>query len=404
MSLSGILKLYANISALRGRTKPERRAIRHKIFARYPNVLGYDDDGESKIFSRVQDITFPRSAEHSERLMVIVIPEHNSMSGGIYSMFSIASQMRKFKAHHGYEVLLVTRPNPKNITYFRQTNFRNSENVYRFEQLLHCKELKKLYLHIPEYTCDIFHDLLSNEEKAWLSSLGKDHVFLNILNQNIELMPEPMRLDALYCISDHISQSVAHHAYFTEHHTNLYGIPSILLPAYTDLSQYSATSFDMKENLVIYSPDDAPHKEKTLSIIRKELPNLKLVEIKDISFEEYMELATACRFSISFGEGFDGYIAQPILMGGLGFTIYKKEFFPSEDFLEFDNIFIDEEDMINRIVPTIRHFQQNADIYNKLNSELQEKYNALYNAEDYKERIRRLSLRDFDIFPRVRTH
>src|SRR5262249_18334750 len=34
---------------------------------------------------RVQDITFPKHVENAEALFVIIVPEHNTMSGGIYS-------------------------------------------------------------------------------------------------------------------------------------------------------------------------------------------------------------------------------------------------------------------------------------------------------------------------------
>ena len=38
--------------------------------------------GESQIFARTQDFTFPSSLLTAEKLMVLLVPEHNEMSGG----------------------------------------------------------------------------------------------------------------------------------------------------------------------------------------------------------------------------------------------------------------------------------------------------------------------------------
>jgi hypothetical protein len=62
----------------------------------------------------------------SKRLMVMVmvVPEHNDMSGGIYSFFSIARQMDAMMRVHGYDVLVITRPNETGNTYVRLSAFR----------------------------------------------------------------------------------------------------------------------------------------------------------------------------------------------------------------------------------------------------------------------------------------
>src|SRR5208337_5435335 len=147
MSLQRLIRFHANIAALRGLTREERRRIRRKILHKYSEGLGNATDAQ--ISSAMQDRTFPTDLCSAEKVMVILVPEHNAMSGGIYSFFSIANQMRCLKRHHGHEILVMTRPVPGRLTYFRNTNFRNSENVYRFEQLLLCEEAKEIYLHIP---------------------------------------------------------------------------------------------------------------------------------------------------------------------------------------------------------------------------------------------------------------
>lgn len=320
------------------------------------------------------------------------------MSGGIHSIFSIAHQARKLKHEHGYDVVVMTRPIADNLTYIRNTHFKNSENVFRFDQLRHCDSAKEVYIHMPEYLADTFYTDLSDDQRNWLQR--RERVDINLLNQNIRLMPPKKAFQDLFQITPWISQSVAHHAYFTQDTADKYGLPCTLLPAYTDLSAYPATGLGQKENLIIYSPDDeSAHRAKCLERIQASLPEYRLVEINGISFDEYMDLATRCKFSISFGEGFDGYVAQPIHQGGIGITVYNEEFFPDAQFLKFPNFFASEKAMVNGIVSLIRDLSADPDEYTRINREIVQIYDSLYSLEDYVARIRNLTLKNFDLYP-----
>ncbi|SEL47559.1 hypothetical protein SAMN05443999_105280 [Roseovarius azorensis] len=409
-----LIRLYANVVAFRGRTKGERRKIRGKILQAYTDKAytiaqfkgtesSLPDRAlpaavlESRIFSRAQDILFPREVETAEKIMVFVVPEHNEMSGGIFSMFSIANQMRLFKSIHGYEIIMLTRPNPECLTFLRQTCFRNAETVFRFEQLLRCANARDIYMHLPEYASEYLMWDLSDDAKNFLQNLDTLHI--NLLNQNIWLMPEREKFESLFELTDNVTQSVAHHAYFSQEYTDRYNIPSLLLPAYTDLGEYTPTDFKDKENLIIYSLDDAPHKEQVLERISRELPQYRLLEIRNITFDKYMEYATRCRFSISFGEGFDGYVAQPIHMGGIGLTVYNDEFFPSDHFLNYRNIFKSADDMVENIVDTIRDLAADGRAYTELNRAFCAEYDMLYSIKEYREQVKKLALKQFELLP-----
>ena len=97
-------------------------------------------------------MTFPLYLETTKRLIVMVVPQHDAMSGGIFSMFSIAKTLRSLKREHGYEVVVMTAPNHEGTTYARQTNFRTEEDIFHFDQLVYCQDVEELYIHIPEYT------------------------------------------------------------------------------------------------------------------------------------------------------------------------------------------------------------------------------------------------------------
>ena len=101
-------------------------------------------------------------------------------------------------------------------------------------------------------------------------------------------MPEAGQFVRLRELADELTQSVAHHAYFSQAFADKYDLPTLLLPAYTDLSAYTPSTYGDKEKLIIYSPDDAPHKERCLELIRKWHPEYELLEIRDITFDQYM--------------------------------------------------------------------------------------------------------------------
>jgi hypothetical protein len=329
--------------------------------------------------------------------MVIVVPEHNDMSGGIYSFFSIANHMHAMRRIHGYDVLVMTRPNLTNHTYLRLSAFRNAETVYRFDQIQLCDQVEELYLHIPEYATPFFYDLLSPDLIRYLKSRKK--LYINIMNQNVELMPEASAFEDLRGLATELTQSVAHHAYFGQEFADHYNLPTLLLPAYTDLSPYPASTFEEKRKLIIYSLDEAPHRKACLEILDREFSDYERVEIRGISFDRYMQLATDCQFSISFGEGFDGYVAQPIQQGGIGLTVYREEFFPSGDYLNCYNIFSSEKEMVAELATRMRRLAADPDLYRSVNKTFKQEHDKLYSLDDYITRIRRLALRDFDLFP-----
>ncbi|WP_156518466.1 hypothetical protein [Sphingobium sp. EP60837] len=348
------------------------------------------------VLQRAQDLMVPMQILDTRKLAVFVVPEHDAMSGGIYSMFSIANQARKMRRKHGYDVVVMTRPNRQGSTYLRNSSFQNSETILRFEQLMLFTEVSELQIHIPEYATVEFVRNLSPEMLRYL--LYRDHLHVNILNQNTRLMPEADKFRDLRRISDSIGQSISHHAFFGQEWADRYDLPSLLLPAYTDLRQYPASNFGEKEDIIIYSLDDAPYKQEVLERLNK-MGDYELIEIRDITFDTYMDLATRCRFSVSFGEGFDGYVAQPIYQGGIGLALYTDEFFPDQSYKKFDNFFSTDREMIDQIVPTIRRLETDPNRYTALNTALRSKWDELYNFDDYVARIENLMKKKYEILP-----
>ncbi len=352
---------------------------------------------ERMLTHRIQEIYFPTECQTAKKIMVIVVPEINFMGGGVYSLFSIANTMHTLRHQHDYKILVMTRPNFVCQSFFRQIHFRTQENVFRFEQIIHCESAETLYIHIPEVFASTFIQSLHADVLEYLKK--RKNLFINIANQNIQLMPEKEQFQNLRDIATEITQSVAHHAYFNQECSNHYNLPTTLLPAYVDISSYPSSNFDEKENLIIYSPDYMPCKPIVLEKLKEHLPHYKLVEINGITFDHCIELSTRCRFVISFGEGFDGYLLNGLLKNGCGFGIYNDQFFPDPTMKDFYIFFDSGESMTQHIVEKIKRLESDRNLYEEINKKVLDIYNRFYNKEEYIKRISNLVKRQFELRP-----
>jgi hypothetical protein len=315
------------------------------------------------------------------------------MSGGIHSMFNIARNSRKIIKD---PVLVMTRPNRENLTYLKQTHFKNHENVFRFDQIVLFTNLKKLLLHIPEETCGkYFYPLLSDRIRNFLE--GIDYIHINILNQNIKLMPRPEELADLYKITPHITQTVAHEKYCSQEIADRYNLPTSLLLHRAMVGRHPYKRFAWKKDVICYSPDKVSMKEKILKKIAAELTDYKLIEIHDMTFEYFLKLIVNSKFMITFGEGLDSYYSHSIVSGGVAFAVYNREFFPDESYKYEKNIFTDYDDMYENIVDRIKYFRHKGGIHRKL--ENQQKYlNKLFRND---QELESFYNNDFDFTPKT---
>ena len=49
-----------------------------------------------------------------------------------------------------------------------------------------------------------------------------------------------------------------------------------------------------------------------------------------MTINEYIDLICRAKFTISFGEGWDGYFLEPYLCDSIAFTVYNHIFFPNK--------------------------------------------------------------------------
>lgn len=247
------------------------------------------------------------------------------ISGGLISIYSIANELRS----HGIEPIMVAAPGPVQP---RNKLFPNQEIVIPWSEFVkkHWNNIK--YFMIPEVKVPEFSELIEK------SNLSYSNSTLNILNQNIELMPEIKTFKYLYNAFKKITMTTAHERYTSQEVSNKYNTPITHLSTYLSYRDYMIRPFDEKRDLILYSVDDHPLKSRIIDSLWKKNSDYEHKIVKGLTYSSYIELAHAAKFSFSFGEGLDNYFIEAFFTGGIGITVYNPEFMPAI-FLSLDNVF-----------------------------------------------------------------
>jgi hypothetical protein len=269
---------------------------------------------------------YPQSGA-TERLLVFLVTELDVISGGLMSITGIYDICRELKSLHGREVIAVTFPDV--LQYLSKYSlFDNDMNIYHFSQLAtNFTNVQDLMVMLPELYLPRLHDYLSLHTENYLLKIPNRS--LNVMNQNVELMPPFFVIDRMRDFFSSITQTTAHKRYTTQCHRDLYGVPlHLVIPPIK--KEIVPLPYEEKEDIIAYSYDQCLGKEEILSVLHREFPQMRLIEIEDISFKEYLDLIAKAKWTISFGEGLDGYYTEPFSAGSVAFTIWNGTFFTDE--------------------------------------------------------------------------
>ncbi len=331
---------------------------------------------------KVQDLYDLTALQQAQKLIVFLIPNIKMMTGGIQSIYSICKYSREICP----DALCLISTHPGKFTYSHNDFFKNDEQIFRWEQIIeNAKNAKEIIIHVPEYFAGKLYKSLKKADIKFLK--GIENLQINIINQNIELMPAPAEIKDLFKLTNNITQTIGHHRYATQEVCDKWQIPSHFLSVHIDLSGYKSYPFEEKEKIIVLSPDNAPYKEEVVEKLKNELPDFKLVTVENMTFDEYMDLIARAYFVISFGEGFDGYFCQPFIVGSLGTAVYNDKFFPDVSWLELKNVYATADDMKNKIIGDIRENSNNKELYYDLIDTIKETILLLYGEELFKSNL-----------------
>ena len=320
--------------------------------------------------------------KNGKKLIVYLLPNYTYVTGGILSITNIASETFRLAETEAYQVICATLPGE--VTFFEYFSFECALHIFRFEQIAeYFKSLDDLILHIPEFYISTFLNGLTPDQKIFLTGIRS--LQINIMNQNIQMMPDPEVADGLRAFTQNITQTTAHARYTTKEMREKYKMPIHYLPARI-LQIYPFKPYKEKEELLVYSPDENPYKKRVLEAIQKKHPQLHLQEIRDLSYEDYKELIARAKWVITFGEGADAYFSEPPKTGTLSFAVYNETFF-EEDCKEWPTVFADYKDMIHHL-PYMLFELDEENRYNQILTEIRYKQKSSATYEEHLQALR----------------
>lgn len=315
----------------------------------------------------------------AKHIVIIFNVARDLICGGMLSCNRILKNLLDYyKSDPEVKVAMSGVPITNNAVHY--SKFESFLSQIQFNILIDLADPDDVHLMLPEVFAIEFFDQLQTKEREWLNSRGS--VRITLMNQNQDLCPSPDELTARCLrLTNDISISTAHQAYTTQELSNKYGFPvSLLTPV---LPTIRIGAFQDKRKVIMLSPDEIHHSSsnvKRKDIIEKlmlKLPDYMFITVEDLTLHDYLALSSSVLFSLTFGEGMDGYFIEPVLSGGISFAVYNPIFFPPS-FLEVPTVFMNWEALLSGIETMIRNFESDTDFYTMTSSIIRQKIQSIY--------------------------
>ena len=328
---------------------------------------------------------------HTKSLIVFLSLGNDIICGGILSIVSLCAESQNMKDLHRSEVILCTIPGEPNLLHY--TKFENNFLLFKFSQILrYFYDLNEIIIHIPEMAIESF--LTNLREEDWIALEKVKKVHFNIMLQNIALLSDISYINELKRYGK-VTCTTAHTQYSTIEMQSKLEIPLHKLSVFISPENYENIPYQEKDNLMIVSPDFHPHKELIIKKIKECFPELRILIIKNLRYEEYKKIISKAKWCITFGEGLDGYFIETIFSGGISFAIYNNAFF-TDDFKGIKTVYDDFDGMLENICNDIASLGENKNYTNYQNVlfGLCHKY---YNYEIYLNNIKQFYMENYSI-------
>lgn len=350
----------------------------------------YKSEKQLQFSKKIQDERLKEQYDAlSKKIVVFILPENDGIGGGVMSICSIARVSRSLCELKDSAIVLATVPSFH--TFENYTSFDAGFDIFRFEQLHeYFTNAEEIMVHLPEVFIGRFWLNMSVDSLEWLRSAEK--LRINILNQNIELMPRPEFIDRIRPFGGDWSMTCAHYRYCTKQIRTSYNMPVHMLST-SNLVKYEYRTYAQKENLLVYSCDESPFKQQVLDCIKKSFPKMKMVEIKNMKYDKYLETISKAKWMITFGEGVDGYFLESVRCGAISFAVRNKFFFDYR-FNKLETIYDSYSQMVEKIVDDIKTYDNETE-YERINNSMRQLDLQIYNDDEYKENIHQFYLDNY---------
>jgi hypothetical protein len=334
---------------------------------------------------RHQDLTrsvLTRAATfRTKRLIVFLTPGYEARNGGVMAIASFYRESIALRRIHRARVVLCTVPGDP--PFLKYSWFENHNYILDLESVLKgCAGLDYLLIHIPAVQVDRMVEWLASASSTLLSNIREIH--LNILLMNIDNIQGKnvtglKRFGKVTCIT-------AHEAYTNSATREYMGVPLHRLSVCSGPECYSLSRYEEKEPLLIVSPDPHPLKQEVLHQIAQACPDLTIKVIENLSYGDYMTLASRAKWSLTFGEGLDFYFVQPVFSGGVSFAVFNERYF-TPAFSNLETLYESWEALMTKMTADIKRLDEPV-AYNQCWRQAYDLVCSLYGTEQFRENLR----------------
>lgn len=287
----------------------------------------------------------------TKRMIIFLTPGYDFTAGGVMAIAAMYHETVALGDIHGATVRMCTVPGEPPL--FRYTWFENRDHLLALEAVLkRCDSLDFLLLHIPEYEVNKVLDWLSRSPELLR---GIRDIQLNVLLFNIDLV-QGQNVKGLSRFG-RVTCTTAHAAYSNLETREALGVTLHRLLICKGSEFYSPTGYQDKDPLLVVSPDAHPLKEEVLGRIAQASPKLKIQVIQNLSYKDYENLIRHAKWSLTFGEGLDGFFVEPTFSGAVAFAVYNDRFF-TPVFAELETVYPSWEVLMDRIASDIERLDE----------------------------------------------
>jgi len=321
------------------------------------------------------------------------------IGGGMLSINRFVEKSLKLFENKEKKVLMSGLPLGNNIVKYSM--FNQALPLTHFNEIVKKVYPKKLQLNIPEVFLPGFINDLTYYQKIWLTAIPELHI--NILDQNHELFPDRIYIEMCKEFTDKVTVTMAHAEYCTKEIADSIDCPIKHLMPF--IPEFYRSSFKEKEKTIAISPDSfifngIPKKNETLDYLKKELPDYNLVIIENLTLDEYKKLISKSLFTITFGEGYDGYYIEPFLSDSVSFAVYNDTFFP-ENFKNAPTVYSSYKDFKLNIVKDIKNLEKDEVTYNKYSKISEDMIKQITSDEISMQNLEDYYNDEFDYLPKI---
>ena len=267
------------------------------------------------------------------------------VNGGVMSICSIASETEKLLAGNGVSVAVCTAySEPRMLRY---TKFDNDVDILAFADLLsRFPAGSDVLVHVPEMDVQKF---VSECPSIYLSRSDVNWRF-NILIQ-IDRMPQREAVEILKQIGP-TTATLAYKSLAAEAERR-FGCPTHFLSWYICPEDFERRDYFDKKPLIVISADEHPLRSEIVRRMVEALPDHEIIEIWNMTYEEYKSTIKHAKFAFTFGEGLDGYFAETIFCGGVGMAWFDDRYFTPE-FHNLDGVFRDSKHALTSVAEFLK--------------------------------------------------